>query len=242
MNDKIVRKRTQAKADADSRRRKEGGSSVSAIPPSLPSLPSMPSMPTQYKPSSTTNAAGAAPRPPRGSSAEYGSAPGPSQHRSQGSYEAPIPFPSVMPTTDSNVSLRRQDTMRSVKRAAAAVAQGQSFNDPRYVQGGMPAAAPNDVSGRPQARASNGSGTSSSRMHAQPQNGLAPPQQGPGHIRRYSLVDSGPAAPSSVSVQSSQSSASSASGVPIVKTGPQTFEDMGLKTGKVKADQECTIM
>lgn len=75
---------------------------------------------------------------------------------------------------------------------------------------------------------------------------LAPPLQGvdPGHIRRYSLVDDGPKAPQTVPSPSAASTSSQSSGVQMVNkppVGPQTFEAMGLKTGKVKAEQECVI-
>lgn len=214
MNDKIVRRRTQAKLDTDNRRKKDNLST------SMPDMPPMPIMPSNF---SQSNGSSARP-PPRLSSVEphpqqYSNTPpqsmaGPSQ------LPAPMPQP-ILPTTDSNMSLRRRDTMRQVEQAA---------QNNRNSQGRLQASA-----GGPPARRENSA--------------LAPPSQldSQGHIRRYSLVDDGPkptqAAPL-VSSPSAASSSSRSSGVQIVnkpQVGPQTFEAMGLKTGKVKADQECII-
>lgn len=75
---------------------------------------------------------------------------------------------------------------------------------------------------------------------------------GPNQIQRYSLVDSGPALAPTTTISSPSpatpngSNGHTPAGVSIVNNerpalGPQTFEAMGLKTGKVKAEQECII-
>lgn len=217
MNDKIVRRRTQAKLDADTRRRKND------LPPSLPDLPPMPAIPSHLSQSTGPGA-----RPPRVSSVEPVAAPyypNPPVDQmpmpmhvppaSVPSYaQAPMPQPPILPTTDSNMSLRRRDTMRQVEQAAAHNRNSQG----RISQTGSATPPRKDAA-------------------------LAPPSAlGPGHIRRYSLVDDGPKPPTTSSGLSHSSHSSA--GVQIVnkpQTGPQTFEAMGLKTGKVKADQECVI-
>lgn len=214
MNDKIVRRRTQAKLDADTRRWRDN------LPPSLPDIPPMPSIPSHLGQSTGPSTR----TPPRVSSFDanaqsYGRSP--PQSTSGPSYLPPsLPQAPILPTTDSNMSLRRRDTMRQVEQAA----QNNRNSQTRVVQ-------------------QTPGGPTPPRRDNSP---LAPPSQNGelGHIRRYSLVDDGPRAPATVSSPSAGSSSSHSSGVRMVNKapiGPQTFEAMGLKTGKVKADQECVI-
>lgn len=219
MNDKIVRRRTQAKLDADSRRRKND------LPPSLPDMPPIPALPQHLAQSVGPSSR---PPPPRVSSVDPSSQPlrnkpypanSPPEAMTVPAYmPAPMPMPQmpILPTSDSNMSLRRRDTMRQVEQAA-------QYN--RNSQGRLHPGA----SATPPRKESAALAPPSSQIGAQ------------GHIRRYSLVDDGPKSPQS----SASSQSSHGSGVQMVnkpQVGPQTFEAMGLKTGKVKADQECIIM
>lgn len=214
MNDKIVRRRTQAKLDADNRRRKDTPGT------SLPDMPSMPSIPSHLSQSTGPSSR----PPPRVSSVDpaaqnYGRSPPKPMPGPNTSYMPPqMPQAPILPTTDSNMSLRRRDTMRQVEQAA----QNNRNSQGRMIQQNV---------GQPPRRDNTT---------------LTAPFQGgdPGHIRRYSLVDDGPRAPQTVSSPSAASSSSQSSGVQMVNkppAGPQTFEAMGLKTGKVKAEQECVI-
>jgi hypothetical protein len=182
INDKIVRKRTQAKAEADTRRSS---------------------------------------RPPRGSSV------------------ANLQMPQVMPTSDSNSSLRRKETMKQVEEAASYGRRQSHLSQsvgPGGAPGGFAIPQPQHSSPQPQHRQ-----TPAARPR---DNSLAAPA---GPHQRYSLVDSGYApAASTVSATPSSSSSNSGSGVqidnrPQAAIGPQTFEAMGLKTGKVKPKDECII-
>lgn len=251
MNDKIVRRHTQAKMDTDTRRRKQGGSSsetpVAPLPPMPPMSPLISSAPQlnvelhQQQPSAPHHSAPtpAAARPPRLSSAQPQQHMGASaahtsytaqQHTGYGGDGHPVQFPPVMPTTDSNVSLRKRDTMRQVRQAAEnsnrITPSGPVVNNSKINQGRPPSHT------MPQRKDSGGGG------------GLAPPITDAAGIRRYSLVDSGPSMSSGASSALSHSHSSHSSGVQMVNKpakGPQTFEAMGLQTGKVKADQECII-
>lgn len=186
INDKIVRKRTQAKAEADTRRSS---------------------------------------RPPRGSSV------------------ANLQMPQVMPTSDSNSSLRRKETMKQVEEAASYGRRQSQLSQsvgPGGVPGGFAVPQPQAQHSSPQAQ------HRQTPVARQRDNSLAAPA---GPHQRYSLVDSGysPApTPSNVSSAPSASSSNSGSGVqidnrPQAAIGPQTFEAMGLKTGKVKPKDECII-
>ena len=204
-NEKIVRRRTQAKFDSETRKKAK-----EAAPP--PPMPSMPPVPAQQYSQPAKN------RPPRTSSAtpvpqsSYYPA---QQSQQQQSMAMPMPLARpVVPTSESNTSLRRRETMKEVQAAAENARLS---------------------AGTPQTR--NGRGRDNSASS------LAPPQAG--GVQRFSLVDSGPVgpAPSVHSNSSGSSKSSSVSGVAMVKPskGPQTFEEMGLATGKVKKEEECII-
>lgn len=212
INDRIVRKRTQAKADSERR----GG--VMSAP-----VPALPSSVTPF-PTASSDAAGRP--PPRNSS--YGA-------------PAPY-VPNVMPTNEGNSTLRRRETMRQVEQAAqygrrtSNLSQSQGTPAP-YM--GSPTPAPAHFGG---GQATNGVGQAARNQYAPSagyptgspqQRGREPSQSLAVHhsaagagLQRYSLVDSGPVASSGAPSAVSSNTSSNSSGVQIVNKpqaaiGPQ---------------------
>ena len=201
MNDKIVRRRTQAKVDADSRRARP----TSAAPPPMPSMPDTYTAPSQNLSASTSR-----PHSRTSSTLPPG---GFSDPRMSSATPMPVPMPPhVMPTSDSNSSLRRRETLRQVEQQAADYAR-RSSHVSQGSNGGSP---------KPASRTGRGREGSQN---------LAAPSSASGGVQRYSLVDSGPAPSGAASAISSQSSSSKASAVSMVKPATETYQVSSSRAG-----------
>lgn len=200
INDKIVRRRTQAKVDAD--RRKLANTPSPALPP----MPTMPAL--DYNNRNPTR------KPPNGGATRLETQ---EAFANSGGFAAPVrqdPPQMSEHRSEPDIGLRRRETMRQVEQAAG--------------YGKRPGAAA--TGGHDNLSGTNGRHGSPAIGAHRRENNLSAPTS---HTQRYSLVDSGPA------------NGGDTPGVAIISPpaagGAQTFEAMGLKTGRVKADQECII-
>ena len=199
MNDKIVRSSSRARP-------------VSAAPP-------MPSMPDAYA-TPQPNLAASTSRPQSRASSTLPPG-GFTDPRRSSVTPMPVPMPPhVMPTSESNSSLRRRETLRQVEQQAADYARRTS-----HVSQGSSGGSPKPVS-----RTSKGREGST---------GLAVPASAPGGVQRYSLVDSGPAPSGAASAVSSNSSGSKASAVSMVKPAAETYQ-VSVLVADMERNEELT--
>lgn len=229
INDKIVRRRTQAQLDANGRKRRSeappmpGQQQASGRPPRQSSVASMP-QPAHHAggwagPSGMTHSDSETSLRRRETMKQVEQAAGGGRRVS--SYSSAASMPSAQPYQPSNSTNRP-----NAGGHASLMPTPQPYN-------GRLSASPAPLS-RPQ------SAGPALHPNQRRENSLA----APAHVQRYSLVDSGPASTVSAPPAPTGPPAAAPSAVSMAKPPTpkyQSFQEMGITAGSMKKEQDCII-